>query len=133
MNPRILKKLTRRADPIVRKLTKQHRIVVGYDDCESVETYQRVEEKYLDRWNGEPNKYGYFRQLKGTVGYGEMSGYYEPEWSDKDAYSWLSSYLLYRFTDWSKVDEDSGEYPMPDVDLSTPSAVFACAEKLRIS
>lgn len=42
----------------------------------------------------------------GIVGYGETTGYYEPEWSDKSALCILIDMVSEEFTDWSETNED---------------------------
>lgn len=111
MNPRILKKLTKKADVLIQAIGIQDygkRYVLDRRESESFETNVKVERKHLDRWGGNPNKYGYFNQLNGTVGYGGMVGYYEPEWSDLDAWSILKSYVISEFDDWENVTHDRG-------------------------
>lgn len=129
MNPRILKKLTKRADPYITEAYPHlTRVVVDINDHESVETHQRVERKYFERWRGKFNEYGYFTQLKGTIGFGCMSGYYEPEWVDTDAYSLLKEFVLDYFTDWKSFDPDEGGWPEIKVTLRNPSDVFKYAD-----
>ena len=80
MNPRILKKLTRKAEPIIIALgLTQHleRCVSGPDG--DIDTDCKADRKHRMRYpSGKISDY--FTQLPGTVGYGGMSGYYEPEW-----------------------------------------------------
>lgn len=45
---------------------------------------------------------------KGTLGFGHTSGYYEPEWSDKSAYSTLKEIVDAEF---SVLDEDADGWP----------------------
>ena len=111
MNPRILKKLSKRADPIVSQLTNKTRFVTSEKNGMSgPESMQCVEKKYHERWRGKLNEHGYFIVLDGTVGYGEMSGYYEPEWEDIDAYSLLQKMVRNHFTSWENFNPDSGEF-----------------------
>lgn len=103
MNPRILKKLTRKAEPIIIALglTKGfHRVCVGVNDNENVGDRFKCDRKHWERWGGKINEYGYVTQLSGTVGYGCMSGYYEPEWDDENCWYILKSYVFDSFTDW---------------------------------
>lgn len=128
MNSRILKKLSKRADPIVKQLTDMERFVVSRrKGIEGLETRQKVGEKYLERWKGKPNKHGYFEILDGTVGYGAMQGYYEPEWTDIDAYSLLQDLLADHFTEWDEFKYDYENYPKPTIDVTNTSVVFANA------
>ena len=128
MNPRILKKLSKRADPIVAQITQLERFVTRPGD--DIDSSQRVERKYVDRWFGKPNKHGYFLPLKGTVGYGQTTGYYEEEWEEDDAYSVLKRIVESYFTDWSSFDFDSGDYPQLTVRLKWPSDIFKHATDL---
>jgi len=132
MNPRILKKLCKRADPYVRKLTRLERFKAEGDS--SIDTHQRVENKHLERWQGKPNKHGYFIALKNTIGYGERAGYYEPEWAENDAYSILKELVVDHFTDWKSFRGLEGEsFPKCTKQITTPSDVFNNAEVLMLS
>ena len=108
MNPRILKKLTRKAEPIIVALgLTQHldRVVSGHDG--DIETHCRVDRKH--RWRCHDGSFSrYFDQLPGTVGYGAMSGYYEPEWDDNCCWSMLKDHVFECFTDWGSCTETSG-------------------------
>lgn len=108
MNPRILKKLTRKAEPIIVALgLTQHleRCVSGpYGD---IETCCKVDRKH--RWRSRNGTFShYFDQLHGTVGYGCVSGYYEPEWDDNCCWSMLKDYVFESFTDWGSCTESTG-------------------------
>lgn len=103
MNPRILKKLSKRAAILIDgKCRYAKRYVIQRDDREYLDTTQRVDRKHYARWSGTPNRYGYFAPLKGTIVYGDLVGYYEPEWSELDAYSLLVEMVVDRFTDWNE-------------------------------
>jgi len=111
MNPRILKKLTKKSEPIIIALglTKnRHRVLVGKHDAESVGGIFKCDRKHWERWGGKPNKYGYATQLSGTVGYGYMSGYEEPEWEDDNCWSILTDHVFESFTDWGSCTEATG-------------------------
>ncbi|WP_345873023.1 hypothetical protein [Shewanella algae] len=113
MNPRILKKLTKKADMLIQALGVGgygNRCVIGEREGYGFETSVKVERKHLERWGGKPNRYGYFVQLTETVGYGEMTGYYEREWSDLDAWSIIKSYVVDSFDDWKNAPD--GEWPI---------------------
>lgn len=100
MNPRILKKLTKKAEPIIVALglTKHYERCVSGPDFE-IETYCQVDRKY--RWRCRDGSVSrYFNQLPGTVGYGRVRGYDEPEWSDNCCWSILKHYVFESFTDW---------------------------------
>ena len=119
MNPRILKKLSERADIIIRKhgLTKCQRFVVGIDH-EGLDSGVRVEDKY-----------GYFNALNGTVGYGSVVGYEEPEWEETDAYSLLKNAVSNHFTRWDLYD-GYGPEPRCSVNLTHPASVFKYASEM---
>lgn len=64
--------------------------------------------------------------LKGTMMTGGMSGYYEPEWSEECAYAALFQHLSYSFAEYDEKTEDL----VPTRLLSSPSDVFAAASEL---
>ena len=108
MNPRIFKKLTKKAAYFIERLDAFEsltKIVVGADDVESTEQSRYwVHKKYRD-------KFGNFTQLDGTVGFGcvsgyyEPGGYYEPEWSDTDALSMLYDWYIHQHVDYDAFPE----------------------------
>ncbi len=108
MNPRILKKLTRKAEPIIIRLglTKGlERVLSGHDG--DLEQTVRVDRKHHWRYRG--GKFSqHFSQLAGTVGYGGMSGYYEPEWYDRCCWSMLKDFVFESFTDWENYHGHTG-------------------------
>lgn len=130
MNPRILKKLSKRADPFVAKLAKGLTRFETGGEVESIDSSQKIAIKYRDHWAGKPNEYGYFTPKKRTVGYGHMAGYYEREWEEDDAFSILQRMVADHFTDWRSFDFDSGDYPKPSINVNHPSVVFKHAPEL---
>lgn len=102
MNPRVFKKLTKKAACFVEQLDDfKHltKIVVGVDCIESTEQSRYwICKKYRD-------KFGDCAQLNGTVGFGSVSGYYEPEWSDNDALSLLYQWYIEQHVDYEKYPE----------------------------
>lgn len=62
--------------------------------------------------------------LKGTVMVGGMSGYYEPEWDEVDAWSVLDGMVRDHFCDWD------GDDLAPTRKIRNPSDVFRCAEEM---
>ncbi len=128
MNPRILKKLCKRADPYIGKLTSLERHLCEGGD--TIDTDQKMDRKHWERWSGNFNRYGYFSPKKNTVVYGQMNGYYEPEWEENDAYSHLKQLVEDHFTDWKNWDYES--YPQPAIQIKTPSDVFGHADKLLL-
>lgn len=59
-----------------------------------------------------------------TVMVGEVSGYYEPEWDEESAYGALATYVHYHFCDW---DENGGS---PTRRIRTPRDVFRAAHDI---
>lgn len=108
MNPRILKKLTRKAEPIIIALglTKGlERVESGPDG--DVETCCTVDRKH--RWRSRNVAFSHhFNQMHGTVGYGCVSGYDEPEWDDDCCWSILAGYVFESFTDWENYNGEDG-------------------------
>ena len=130
MNPRILKKLCKRADHYVGKLADHlERRILDHED--TIEPLPRMEKKYFERWNGKPNQHGYFIPLKNTIEYGCVYGYYEPEWEGADAYSHLKELVINHFTDWRAWN--GGRHPKPTIRIKTPSDVFAHADALLVT
>ena len=135
MNQRILKKLCKKAVPIIERLGINNgleKVVVGRYGLESLDTHATVGKKYIDRWFGVPNTYGYFTMLNGTVGYGAMSGYYEPEWWDLDAWSMLRSYVIDSFSDGD--NHEGGVHHnsrVPNKVYKLPSEVLKVAANLK--
>ena len=131
MNPRILKKLSKRADELIQKLdcTSAERVFYG-DEFDPCLRSSKMDKRYVEHWQGKPNDQGYFRVLLNTIGYGEVSGYYEPEWEDSPAYDLLRGFVIDANTDWDNFDCDSGDYPELLITLKTPSQIFRAAEEL---
>lgn len=124
MNKRILKKLCKRAAPLLAEFgdTREQFRVERHDP--PAWTCPRMDRKSLDRWGGKPCSYGFFDALKGTVGVGSMSVGEEPEWEDEPAYDALLQHLYWRYAVETGMRSDFGtEYSHPD--LSTPAKVFA--------
>lgn len=126
MNPRILKKLSKRADPYIKTLTTLHRFVT--EKYDHIDCNQKIERKWLTRINGNTNQFNMFNTYGGTIGYGEMHGYYEPEWHEKDAYTHLVQLVMDANTDWGSWDGES--YPVPNIRVLTPTHIFKHADEL---
>ena len=137
MNPRIFKKLTKKAAVIIDKLgccNNLHKVVVDVHDVESVETYVKVDLKHRDRWFND-KQYGrlHFTQLSGTVCYGCVSGYYEREWEDSCAWSILRSYVIDSFTDWKNFRGDGWpDNNCPKKVKANPSGILKAARLLLL-
>lgn len=108
MNPRILKKLTKKAEPIIVALGLTRGLTRVVSDANGdVETCCKVDRKHRMRYpSGRISDY--FDMLPGTIGYGGMSGYYEPEWDDKCCWSILKDHVFESFTDWGSCTEATG-------------------------
>lgn len=135
MNPRILKKLTKKSAVIIEQLglcRNKSKVIVGVNDVESVETYVKVDLKHQDRWyKGNRHARRCFAQLTGTVGYGRVSGYSEPEWEDSCAWSILRDYVIDGFNDWENFDGESDlDNNCPRKVRSNPSGIFRHAKTL---
>lgn len=106
MNPRILKKLTKKAEPIIIALGLTKGLDRVVSDAEGdVETCCKVDRKH--RWRSRNGVFShYFDQLHGTVGYGCVQGYEEPEWGDYCCWSILKEYVFDSFTDWDNFHGD---------------------------
>lgn len=66
---------------------------------------------------------------KGTVMVGAVSGYYEPEWDEQDAWSALNDIVCNHFEEWS----DEGDFIGLTRDLRHPSQVLAAAAELVLT
>ncbi|MDK9789824.1 hypothetical protein [Vibrio sp. D431a] len=103
MNPRIFKKLTQAAAAQIDRLgimEGSERFLTTRDEESSPEVKgaYKWERKSLERCCG--NLTSCPMLLRGTVGYGASTGYYEVEWSDSDALSCLYDYVTELFTNW---------------------------------
>ena len=109
MNSRIFKKLTKAASIEIDRLNirdSKDRFEVDYEnpDVDISKSY-KWEKKSLQRNSRFPIILG------GTIGYGAMFGYYEPEWEENDALSLLFSYVFDSFTELESFDYESGGWP----------------------
>lgn len=125
MNKRILKKLCKRAAPLLPLLRddRQQFPVSSEWPCESW-SIRGMDRKSYDRWGGKINKHNYFCPLHGTIGVGGTSGYEEPEWEDTSAWQALKDIVFAECIvgppfNWSKCKLDRR--------LDNPSQVFAAA------
>lgn len=122
MNRRILKKLCKRAAPV---LLARYRIVCQPDDEAMFEISSSHGWPHHEvRWS-ELTDSGYVDCLQGTLIHSYRCSYEYDEWDYKLAYDLLREQLAWDFS------EESGEYDeygMPNLlfpDLSTPAKVFA--------
>jgi len=111
MNPRIFKKLCKQAAEVLvqsghaKNLIKVQQSELCGDCPEITMSYKWERKSYQGK--KVPKSYGinwYVMTLDGTIGFGETSGYYEPEWWDKDALSMLREAVIDSFTDWGTCD-----------------------------
>ena len=135
MNPRIHKKLTKKAAIIIDQIGQWkhlHKVIVDVDGVESVETNVKVDLKHRDRWFKDKHKARReFKQLAGTVGYGCVSGYEYSEWEDSCAWSILRNYIIESFTDWGSFSgEGWPENHCPRRVKASPHGVFNHARQL---
>ena len=135
MNSRILKKLTKKSEPLLIELglTKWlDRVILSKGDG-AFDSHVIMDRKSLEKWCRNDDT-RYYKQLAGTVGYGAMSDYYEPEWSDSDAWSMLRNFVIDSFYDWDNFDyESSRGYPenlCPRKVRKNPRHIFAVAKQL---
>lgn len=137
MNARILKKLCKRAAPLLHLLgDTREQFRTNWREHGGGWGYARFDVKHIERWprlmpDGShrtlPNKSGYIRPFHGTVGIGATVGYEEPEWTDEPAYDALVHFVHGHFTQWEDWDQESDSYPTCSRKLHHPALVFAAA------
>ena len=152
MNLRTLKKLSKRAAPLLPQLGDDRqqfpaergdnytgRIIWDRKHWERSNchpTYEPISEgeivyatragrRVVMRWPCHPRK--------GTVMVGAVSGYYEPEWDEETAWEALSKLVRMEFTDWTPELADEMEPAVLLRPLDTPSAIFRAAADLLAS
>lgn len=154
MNLRILKKLSKRAAPLL-PLLGENRKVFKCDEGGDIGFYI-MDRKHWERMcvhhggascQSRPTlKYKVRRGTHwivmwaphdawpGTMMVGAMSGYYEPEWSEQTAWEALLDIVWDHFTELEYVTDSTGdaEWPTPTCtrDLSTPTLVLAAAREI---
>lgn len=143
MNLRILKKLSKRAAPLLPLLgddREQFRAEAGdnytgliirarkhFERMRSPHDHPSTREGSIKR-PAHDGRGGYIvmwppnNPRKGTVMVGGMSGYYEPEWDEETAWEALQTWVANFMTDW---DEDGG--PVRPPQFRHPGEVFAAA------
>lgn len=150
MNLRILKKLSKRAAPLL-PLLGETRKQFPAEKGDSYTGVCNIDWKHRERW---PAKHPFERfqkympkhgkhwimfyvpahPFKGTVMVGEMSGYYEPEWSEQTAWEALREHVYWHFTEMVDVTDSTGDaewpHPICKRDLSTPTLVFKAAQEI---
>lgn len=144
MNLRILKKLSKRAEPLLRQICRRPQLFRAERDGNFTSTRIRAR-KHQDRTrlSREPinlrdgstahrTRDGSawilmcepYQPRKGTVMIGAMSGGEEPEWDECTAWDELRDIVWTHYTDWS------GETPTVTRRLRIPSDVLRAAENM---
>lgn len=148
MNLRILKKLSKRAAPLLpllgdnreqfpaREGDNYHGMIIRarkhWERCPSVHTdcIREGELSTAPRCRV-GSRYPYVKVYPPshpwprTVMVGEVSGYYQPEWDEESAYGALATYVRYAFMDYTDAGEMMAARP-----LRTPRQIFAAAAEL---
>lgn len=114
MNARILKKLCKRAHPLLLQLQtfthirgQEIFVVTGGEEPAWQWWRRKWDRKHLSRFERRSRRPTvWIPVLDGTVGVGCMSGYYDPEWLDAPAIDALRDVVMDHF-----------QSPMPDPDL----------------
>lgn len=153
MNLRILKKLSKRAAPLLpllgddreqfpaekgenyhgltikaRKHWERHSCYPGFKGLsDSIQ--------FVTRTGRSMTMYPPNHPLEGTIMVGSMSGYYEPEWEEQCAYTALHDLIYWHFVDVRVGQEEGDVVVLRDElvltrDLSNPSLIFKAAEEL---
>lgn len=156
MNLRILKKLSKRAAPLVAQLCADHGLTHFVTECQDGDTNvlghdrkhwnrywsDRAEpwssrEKVVPRRSAGPRKFILLCEpatpWDGTPGVGWKSGGYEPEWEERTAWEYLQEQVESRVTDW--IEEDGDEWgphmrPVLTEKMPNPSAVLRRARRM---
>lgn len=148
MNLRILKKLSKRAAPLL-PLLGDNRKQFPAEKFDSFTRVGRIDRKHWERsrvkypmhFVGEityrpkdGSDWIVMRQpdppLKGTIMVGETCGYYEPEWEEQTAWESLRTIVLDHFTEWVDVHGDYIPEPKLTRDFYFPSQVFDAADEI---
>lgn len=146
MNLRILKKLSKRAAPMLRLLGDrrgQFKAVreenytgqAGHDRKHWDRNFARSPMGLSDTIYITP-KHGKhhialrepYHPLRGTVMVGETTGYYEPEWDESTAWEALADTVFWESVSDEWIDSDTPEKAF--LRLRNPARIFAIAEKL---
>ena len=152
MNLRILKKLSKRAAPLL-PLLGDKREQFAAEKSENYSGTTGHDRKHWERHHAlyplylhgditykprHGEKWIVLREpshpLKGTVMVGEISGYYEPEWSEETAWDSLRDIVYWNFTEMIDVTDSTGDaewqHPVCKRDLSTPTLIFKAAQEI---
>lgn len=72
--------------------------------------------------------------LKGTVMVGETAGYYEPEWEEETAWESLCEIVYWHFVEMVYATDSTGDaewpHPVCNRDLSTPTLILRAAQEI---
>lgn len=156
MNLRILKKLSKRAAPLISKLYADHRLTHFTTDCQDGDTnvighdrkhWNRYWSHGAEPWSSRgkivprrsPGPHQFILLCEpatpwdGTPGVGWSSGGYEPEWEERTAWEYLQEQIECHVTEW--VEEEGDEWgpqmrPVLMEPLRNPSAVLRKAHEL---
>jgi len=149
MNLRILKKLSKRAAPLLERLgdsreqfpAEKDESYIGITLITARKHFERIRAAHPDcsrqlefktpaaDGNGWISHRPPSHPRKGTIMVGGMSGYYEPEWDEETAWDSLSTLVAHHFTDWSKAAM-TDTTPELTIKLRTPSQVLAAAARI---
>ncbi|MBN3776155.1 hypothetical protein G3O06_01060 [Burkholderia sp. Ac-20345] len=143
MNLRILKKLSKRAAPLLPLLGDEREQFRADDSCKSFTNVGGHDFKHWDRMSvphGRRDRGSFkyqpkhgrnwivmsepWQPWKGTVMLGESVGYYEPEWEEHTAWEALQCAVIEHYTDWN---EDG---PIALRTFDTPSDYFRAAHEI---
>lgn len=132
MNKRILKKLCKRAAPLLPLLgdRRQQFRVDSEWQCDSW-SRRRMDRKSYERWSGKINEHHYYAPLHGTIGVGATSGYEEPEWDDQPALEALRDSVFVQCMTYPSGDFESWLLDSKlDRKLYNPSQILAAARDM---
>ncbi|WP_425953018.1 hypothetical protein [Ralstonia pseudosolanacearum] len=143
MNLRILKKLSKRAAPLLPLLGERRKVFIADDDCHTSTGGHDRKHWYRLRVNhgGSPLRGSIkrptmragswvvlrqpFAPWPGTPMVGDFFGYYEPEWEEETAWEALLTLVFDHFTEWSM------EGPkLLRRDLDTPTRILRAAREI---
>lgn len=148
MNLRILKKLSKRAAPLLPKLGDRREQFLARRNENYMSTLIK-DRKHFERGRalhpGCIREFGFKKPAKdgrgysyahppshpwpGTVMVGATVGYYEPEWEEETAWCALVNLVTVHFTDWDTAMR-TDEPPRLLRDLSSPTLIFEAARDM---
>lgn len=151
MNLRILKKLSKRAAPLVAVVIKDKDALFKADDCENFTNTGRHDRKHWERSRSIHNDLFYKKDIitkakdgdgfivlsrqwihpwKNTDMVGWMVGYWEPEFEEETTWDWLREYVYATFFDCEPIPGTEDESGCPEIKwisrrrLKNPSDYF---------